>query len=93
MTSKEPEPVRFIAGLEEIASRYDVILCDVWGVIHNGIAGLRASREALTRFRERGGAAILITNAPRPGERRRRPARPARPCRARLTTASSPPAT
>ncbi|MFL5147204.1 MAG: TIGR01459 family HAD-type hydrolase, partial [Microvirga sp.] len=67
MTSQEPEPVRFIAGLEEIASRYDVILCDVWGVIHNGIQAFAPACEALTRFRARGGAAILITNAPRPG--------------------------
>ena len=67
MTSEEPEPVRFIAGLEEIASRYDVILCDVWGVIHNGIQAFAQACEALTRFRERGGSAILITNAPRPG--------------------------
>ena len=47
MTSKEPEPVRFIAGLEEIASRYDVILCDVWGVIHNGIQAFAPACEAL----------------------------------------------
>ena len=67
MTSQEPEPVRFIAGLEEIASCYDVILCDVWGVIHNGIQASAQACEALTRFRERGGSAILITNAPRPG--------------------------
>ncbi|HYG25689.1 MAG TPA: TIGR01459 family HAD-type hydrolase, partial [Caulobacteraceae bacterium] len=24
------------AGLSELADRYDVLLCDVWGVIHNG---------------------------------------------------------
>ena len=28
-----PEPIQ---GLDEIADRYDVVLSDVWGVIHNG---------------------------------------------------------
>lgn len=61
------DSIHFVTGLEEIASGYDVILCDVWGVIHNGIAASRPAYEALMRFREAGGAAILITNAPRPG--------------------------
>jgi HAD superfamily hydrolase (TIGR01459 family) len=60
------EPIHFAAGLEEIASRYDVIFCDVWGVIHNGIEASTPACEALMRFREVGGCAILITNAPRP---------------------------
>ena len=25
-----------IPGLSAVAGRYDVLLCDVWGVIHNG---------------------------------------------------------
>jgi HAD superfamily hydrolase (TIGR01459 family) len=67
MTTGTPDPVRFIAGLEEIASGYDVILCDVWGVIHNGLRASPPAYEALTRFRDGGGCVILITNAPRPG--------------------------
>ena len=47
---------------------YDVLLCDVWGVIHNGVAAFAPACDALLRFRERGGTAILITNAPRPGD-------------------------
>jgi HAD superfamily hydrolase (TIGR01459 family) len=46
---------------------YDVLLCDVWGVVHNGIAAFAPACEALMRFRSGGGTAILITNAPRPG--------------------------
>lgn len=63
----QQETIHFVAGLEEIASRYDVVLCDVWGVIHNGVAAFAPACEALLRFRAAGGAAILITNAPRPG--------------------------
>src|SRR6204780_80527 len=36
--------------------------------MHNGIAAFPAACDALMRFRERGGTAILITNAPRAGE-------------------------
>ena len=55
-----------IAGLAELAARYDVILCDVWGVVHNGMEHYPEAVAALARFRDRGGAVVLITNAPRP---------------------------
>lgn len=53
-------------GLAAIADQYDAILCDVWGVIHNGRFAFDEACEALVRFRERGGAVCLITNAPVP---------------------------
>ena len=56
------------SGLSEIASQYDTILCDVWGVVHNGRSAFEPACEALTRFREQGGTVILITNAPVPKE-------------------------
>jgi HAD superfamily hydrolase (TIGR01459 family) len=55
------------AGLREMAGNFDVILCDVWGVIHNGVRPFAAAIDALTRFRAGGGSVVLITNAPRPG--------------------------
>jgi len=56
-----------MAGLAPLARDYDVLLCDVWGVVHNGIAAFATACEALRRFRAGGGTVILITNAPRPG--------------------------
>ena len=53
-------------GLSEIADRYDVLLCDVWGVVHNGRESFAPACDALVRFGERGGTVILISNAPRP---------------------------
>jgi HAD superfamily hydrolase (TIGR01459 family) len=53
-------------GLAALAENYDVVLSDVWGVVHNGIAAHMAACEALTRFRQGGGAVVLISNAPRP---------------------------
>ncbi len=50
-----------------LAPDYDVLLCDVWGVVHNGVAAFAPACEALMRFRAGGGTVILITNAPRPG--------------------------
>ena len=56
-----------IAGLAPLARDYDVLLCDVWGVVHNGIAAFAPACEALRAFRAGGGTVIMITNAPRPG--------------------------
>jgi HAD superfamily hydrolase (TIGR01459 family) len=58
----------FIERFEPLARDYDVLFCDVWGVIHNGLAAFPAACDALQRFRARGGIAVLITNAPRSGE-------------------------
>jgi HAD superfamily hydrolase (TIGR01459 family) len=60
--------MRRIVGLTEIAAGYDSLLCDVWGVLHNGVAATMPACDALRRFREGGGTVMLITNAPRPGE-------------------------
>ncbi|HSO48882.1 MAG TPA: TIGR01459 family HAD-type hydrolase [Rhizobiaceae bacterium] len=60
------KPVPRIGGLSEIAPRYDAILCDVWGVLHNGIAAWPGAIEALSAFRANGGHVVMITNAPRP---------------------------
>jgi HAD superfamily hydrolase (TIGR01459 family) len=57
-----------IPRFELLARDYDVVLCDVWGVVHDGLTAFPAACEALIRFRQRGGTAILITNAPRAGE-------------------------
>jgi len=58
----------FIERFEPLARDYDVLLCDVWGVVHNGLSAFPAACEALMRFRAAGGMTILITNAPRSGE-------------------------
>lgn len=56
----------FPGGLAAIADQYDIVLCDVWGVIHNGRFAFEEACEALVRFRDQGGAVCLITNAPVP---------------------------
>jgi HAD superfamily hydrolase (TIGR01459 family) len=60
-----PSPV-FAPGLRALAGAYDVLLCDVWGVLHDGVRSFPAAVEALARFKGQGGAAVLISNSPRP---------------------------
>ncbi len=60
-----PAPV-IIAGLADVASAYDVLLCDVWGVIHNGRESFPDACEALIRFQRERGPVVLVSNAPRP---------------------------
>jgi len=57
-----------ITQFSSIAGDYDVVLSDVWGVIHNGLVAFPHACDALMRMRARGGIVILITNAPRPSE-------------------------
>jgi HAD superfamily hydrolase (TIGR01459 family) len=66
MWREQAQIVRQISGLSAISDRYDAILCDIWGVLHNGMASFAAASEALVSFRRRGGAVVLISNAPRP---------------------------
>lgn len=65
MTKARPG-IRVLAGLSEIASGYDLIACDVWGVVHDGLRAFDEACLALARFRRAGGTVVLISNAPRP---------------------------
>ena len=58
----------FIEHFASLAPDYDAVLCDVWGVVHNGLAAFPEACKALMRIRERGSNVVLITNAPRPGK-------------------------
>jgi len=56
-----------VSGLEALSADYSAVLCDVWGVLHNGVAAFEHAHKALRAFREEtGGVVVLITNAPRP---------------------------
>ena len=57
-----------LANAGPLLERYDVIFCDVWGVVHNGRRAYVEAGEALARFRGRGGTVILVSNAPVPAD-------------------------
>lgn len=45
--------------------RYSAILCDIWGVVHDGVELYPNAAERLRQWRAQGRKVILITNAPR----------------------------
>jgi HAD superfamily hydrolase (TIGR01459 family) len=60
--------LRFVDHLRDLATGRDVMLSDIWGVVHNGLVSFPEACAALKTFRGRGGTVILITNAPRPAD-------------------------
>ena len=64
--------LRFVEGLRDLIDGVEVVLSDIWGVVHNGLESFPEACEALRTYRGRGGTVILITNAPRPADSVRR---------------------
>lgn len=64
MSETTAPPIITAAG--DLLQRYDVLFCDVWGVVHDGHAALRPAADALLKFRNKGGTVVLVSNAPVP---------------------------
>ena len=60
--------LRFVEGLRDLVGGLEVVLSDIWGVVHNGLVAFPEACAALHTFRKQGGTVILITNAPRPAD-------------------------
>lgn len=60
--------LRFVEKLRDVTDGVEVILSDIWGVVHNGLESFPEACSALNIFRKQGGTVILITNAPRPAD-------------------------
>ena len=56
---------QIIQSLSEISDRYDALLVDLWGCVHNGVTAFPEAVAALQAYRAGGGAVVLLTNAPR----------------------------
>lgn len=56
---------QIINALSEISSRYDALLVDLWGCVHNGVTALPDAVAALQAYRAQGGVVVLLTNSPR----------------------------
>jgi HAD superfamily hydrolase (TIGR01459 family) len=61
-----PAAVPLLTSVEALAATSDAWICDIWGVMHNGVAPFLAAAAAAREFRRRGGTVCLLTNAPRP---------------------------
>ncbi len=70
MTDRKAADIPILRHFAEVADRYDLILCDVWGVLHDGRNAHVPAGEALIRFRALSGPrprrVVLVSNAPRP---------------------------
>ena len=60
--------LRFVDRLRDVTDGVDVLLSDIWGVVHNGLEAFPEACKELHSHRNRGGTVILITNAPRPAD-------------------------
>jgi len=60
--------LRFVERLRDLVGGVEVVLSDIWGVVHNGIESFPEACAALHAYRQQGGTVILITNAPRPAD-------------------------
>jgi len=61
-----PAAVPILSSIAELAAASDAWIVDIWGVMHNGARGYPAAARACSEFRARGGAVVLLSNAPRP---------------------------
>ena len=52
--------------LDRLDRRYTAIICDIWGVVHDGGRLLPGVIERFESFRREGRTVVLLTNAPRP---------------------------
>lgn len=59
------KPPPLYEGLSQLTDHYDALICDVWGVVHDGLRAYRESCDALARFRNEVGPVVLLSNAPR----------------------------
>jgi HAD superfamily hydrolase (TIGR01459 family) len=55
-------------SLGQVEQDYRVILCDIWGCIHDGVRLYRGAEMRLRRWRDEDRTTILVTNAPRTAE-------------------------
>ncbi len=60
--------LHFVEKLRDVVDGVELVLSDIWGVVHNGVEAFPEACEALHSYRSRGGTVILITNAPRPAD-------------------------
>lgn len=57
---------QILESIDAIADKYDAVLCDVWGVVHNGRTPYASAIAALQRLCAAGKTVILLTNVPKP---------------------------
>lgn len=66
MADHRTNTIRILHGIQDVADKYELVICDLWGVIHNGISAHHPAIEAIEKLRGRGCTTVFLSNAPRP---------------------------
>lgn len=56
---------RYVTGMRELAARYDGVILDLWGVVHDGTVPFPGVIDCLERLIAAGKRIVLLSNAPR----------------------------
>jgi len=64
--NKNLNTMKEIINFSEVSEEYDALICDVWGVIHNGRELFSGINECLKNYKVNNRVIILLSNAPRP---------------------------
>ncbi len=64
-SSSSPINIPELESLAHVACNYDVILIDVWGVTHNGVAPFPDAIKAYASLKAQGKTLVILSNAPR----------------------------
>ena len=60
--------VTILENASPLLRKYEVVFCDIWGVLHDGRTAYAGANDCLLHFRAGGGRVVLVSNAPLPGE-------------------------
>ncbi len=66
MPNSDGQSVALLGGLREQIDEYDLIICDLWGVMHDGIALYSHAVDAIQQARNANVKTVFLSNAPRP---------------------------
>jgi HAD superfamily hydrolase (TIGR01459 family) len=66
MPNSAGQSVILPGGLREIVGDLQLIICDLWGVMHNGESPYVAAIDAIQHARRAGVQTVFLSNAPRP---------------------------
>ncbi|MCC4238725.1 TIGR01459 family HAD-type hydrolase [Thalassospira povalilytica] len=58
-------PYEMINGLSEVIGKYDAVILDLWGVVHDGVDPYLSSIPAMKALKDAGIPVALLSNAPR----------------------------
>ena len=57
--------MEFLTGFAPLAARFDGLILDLWGVVHDGVRPYPGAVDCLARLRDAGKRVVMLSNAPR----------------------------